>query len=221
MCRIWLERERRSCAAMRFRSECSWGVSFTDVTCITERVLEVALPIDFMYCNPVVRRKSSTSSQHFRPGTSRNATSLARFAEQMADFARAERFLQLREGTHLSRERVAQEIGVTTRTVYAWETGGKIKWENAIKAAAFYGVDAESLVSRDVPEGVGVPEETQLDRIEDMLERITQALELDKASAGARRPLADPPPLPRPKKQSGGASPQRRTPNRERQRKSS
>lgn len=119
-------------------------------------------------------RKSSATLPHYRHGSSQNAGSLATFREQMADYARAERLRELRRAKHLSRERVASEIGVSTKTLYAWENGAKIKWENAQKAGAFYGVDPETLVSRaSSSEGVaGEEPEEQLDRIEAKLDEL-------------------------------------------------
>ncbi len=104
---------------------------------------------------------------------------MATFREQMADFARAELLRQLREGARLSREKAAAEIGVSAKSLYAWEHGGKIKWVNAQKAGAFYGVDPESIVSRDEP-GSKMAEmdftETQLDRIEAKLDEVLRRL---------------------------------------------
>ena len=91
----------------------------------------------------------------------------------MADYARAELLRDLRAQTHRSREYVAAEVGVTTKTLYEWENGGKIKWENAKKLAAFYGVDPEVLVARDIPErAASDAPTTQLDRIEAKLDAL-------------------------------------------------
>jgi transcriptional regulator with XRE-family HTH domain len=95
--------------------------------------------------------KSTPLTQKYRAGASRRPVALATFRDQMADYARAERLRELRSATHLSREKVAGEIGVTTKTLYEWENGGKIRWPNAKKLAAFYGVEPEGLVSRDIP----------------------------------------------------------------------
>lgn len=91
------------------------------------------------------------SKSNFRAGSSRNAGSRDTFAQQMADYAIGERFRELREQhpDRPSRERVAAEIGVSTKTLYAWEHDSGIHWENAKAAAAFYGVRPESLVSRE------------------------------------------------------------------------
>lgn len=118
-------------------------------------------------------RKSSALSSHYRPGTSQIAGSTARLRDQMADFARAERLQKLRAATHQSREQIAAEIGVTAKTLYSWEHGGKIKWPNAVKIADFYGVDPESLVSRDIT-ATGSAEPSQLDRIEEALEDLLE-----------------------------------------------
>lgn len=96
-------------------------------------------------------RKSSARTQHYRPGSSRTVPSLVTLRQQMADHARGELLLKLREAKHLSREDAAHNIGVSTKTLYTWEHGGKIKWPNAQRVGAFYGVDPESLVSREKP----------------------------------------------------------------------
>lgn len=114
-------------------------------------------------------------TSRYRIGSSQNAGSLASFREQMADFARAERLLELRTARHLSRERAALEIGVSSKTLYAWEHGSKIQWDNAKRAAAFYGVDPESLVSREI-DGLPEGEPNQLDRIEAKLDEILSLL---------------------------------------------
>jgi DNA-binding XRE family transcriptional regulator len=89
---------------------------------------------------------------HYPKNTSRNAEKLARFRQQMADFARGQLFTDLREGRHLNQEDAAHEIGVSVKSLRAWEHGGKIRWPNAKRAGAFYKVDPERLVSREVPE---------------------------------------------------------------------
>ena len=162
--------------------------------------------------------------QRPRPGST---FALQMLRDQQKKLELAARMRSLWEDSGVTQEHIADYIGLKHRSYQkALQTGG-ISYEKLRKLAEFHDVDFDWLVKgeakRETPDLMsnGNGEPSQLDRIEDMLERITQALELDKASAGARRPLADPPPLPRPKKQSGGASPQRRTPNRERQRKSS
>jgi transcriptional regulator with XRE-family HTH domain len=104
----------------------------------------------------------------------------------MADYARAERLRELRAATHMSRENVANEIGVTTKTLYEWENGGKIRWENAQKLAAFYTdklsvtVTAEELVSRELIEPTTpVGGVSQLDRIEAKLDAIIAHFKID------------------------------------------
>lgn len=96
-------------------------------------------------------QKSSYLSDHYRPGTSRRRGSVATFREQMTDYARGDKLLELRQQRRLSRETVAHEIGVTTKTLYTWEMrSGPIKFEpNATALGEFYGVDADELVTRD------------------------------------------------------------------------
>lgn len=67
----------------------------------------------------------------------------------MADVARGERLRYLRDGLHLSQETAAHRIGVSVKTLRAWEKGGRIKWRNAKRVGQLYDVDPESLVSRD------------------------------------------------------------------------
>lgn len=137
----------------------------------------------------------------------------------MADYARAERLRDLREETHLSREKVAGEIGVTTKTLYAWENGGSIRWENAKKLAAFYGVDPESLVTRELIEAANdeapATIRDQLNRIErnqidlaDKLDVITALLHLPalQAAVEAAEAEADAPQTPEARRSRGQAA---------------
>lgn len=76
----------------------------------------------------------------------------------MADVARGERIKQLRKARHWSQETAAHRIGVSVKTVRAWEKGGRIKWANAKRAGEELDVDPESLVSVDRPEAGEPPE---------------------------------------------------------------
>lgn len=123
--------------------------------------------------------QSRHQQPRYRSGSSQIAGLVATFGAQMADYARAQHFRELREARHLSQEDAAHDIGVSVRAYREWENGGGIKWENAQRAAAFYEVPPESLVSRDPAEQAaealaatwelppGVKE--QLDNIEAML----------------------------------------------------
>lgn len=92
----------------------------------------------------------------------------------MADFARGDRLRRLRDGRHLSQEDAAHEIGVSVKTVRSWEKGGGIKWANAKAAGRFYGVDPETLVSRELPaDNGGDP----LEEIRERLDSIDAALD--------------------------------------------
>ena len=150
-------------------------------------------------------------TQNYSPTGSQNAERLARFRQQMADYARGQRLRELRERKHQSQESVAYDLGVSTKTLRAWEHGGKIRWDNAKKLAAFYEVDPELLVSRETfaPEEEEPLPGTQLDRIEQMLteirghllgapaeqapavagvaDRLLQAAESPRSKADARR----------------------------------
>lgn len=139
-------------------------------------------------------RKSSIRNSHFRPGTSRNGGNTSTFRDQMADHvARGGVFKELRTNRHLSQERAAGEIGVSSRTVRIWEQNGGIKWENAEAAATYYGVDPDSLavrkdkVEEEVDQAInGAPEEDteplsaadseRLKRVEEKLDEILKRL---------------------------------------------
>lgn len=101
-------------------------------------------------------RKSTDLKSHYRPGTSRGSLSLVTFREQMTDFARGDRLLELRAKKRMSREDVAHAIGVTTKSLYTWEKKNSgIKSDNAKQLAKFYDVpNWEDLVTRD-PEATG------------------------------------------------------------------
>lgn len=76
----------------------------------------------------------------------------------MADVARGERLRALREARHWSQETAAHRIGVSVKTLRAWEKGGRIKWANAKRAGEELEVDPESLVSLDRPGASEPPE---------------------------------------------------------------
>jgi transcriptional regulator with XRE-family HTH domain len=76
----------------------------------------------------------------------------------MADYARGDEFRRLREAKHLSQMQAGFEIGVTDKTIRAWEKGSGIEWEHAVAAARVYGVDPESLVRREGQEGEEAPD---------------------------------------------------------------
>jgi transcriptional regulator with XRE-family HTH domain len=133
--------------------------------------------------------KSTTRTRNYRGGASRRPVALATLRDQMADYARAERLRELRAATHLSREKVAAEIGVTTKTLYEWENGGSIRWDNAKKLGAFYKVDPEGLVSREPGAAASsstvngdVPDDLrqQVQDLHAKVDRIIDALGLDK-----------------------------------------
>ena len=119
-------------------------------------------------------RKSSARTQNYRSTGSPNAVSLARFRQQMADYARGQRLRELRERKHESQENAAFAVGVSVKTLRAWEHGGKIRWQNAKRLGSFYGVDPEGLVSREEALADTADSEpvTQLDTIERKLDRI-------------------------------------------------
>lgn len=98
----------------------------------------------------------------------------------MSDFARAEILVALRKARHLSREKVASEIDVSTKSVYAWENGGGIRWDNAKKLGLLYDVDPETLVTCDGGPAVVAlpnPDASPLDADEAALRRIESKLD--------------------------------------------
>lgn len=127
----------------------------------------------------VVERKSNPRTSQYRAGTSQRAGTATTFREQMADYARGERLLELRAERHMSRENVAHEIGITTKTLYEREHDGAIKWENAKRIAKFYGEKPEDLVRRESNAQVAAQQEVraQLDRIEEKLDRVLATTE--------------------------------------------
>jgi transcriptional regulator with XRE-family HTH domain len=68
----------------------------------------------------------------------------------MTDYARGERLRFLREERRLSQIEAAYESGFSDRTIRSWEHGGRIRWANAKRYAKFYGVEPESVVTRDL-----------------------------------------------------------------------
>jgi DNA-binding XRE family transcriptional regulator len=123
--------------------------------------------------------KSSARTQKYRPGYSRQRGSRGSFRLQMADYVRAQLLQSLRERAHISQEKAAAEVGVSTKTMRTWEKGGKIRWENAKRLGAFYTISPESLVSRekDATPDLAAPSESQLDVIEDKLDWLIDLLE--------------------------------------------
>lgn len=164
-------------------------------------------------------RKSSVHTRHYPPNTSRNAEILVTFRQQMADYARGQQLRALRNERHLSQEDAAHQIGVSTKALRTWEKGGKIKWPNAKAAGAFYGVDPESLVTREPGDlslklATDAPDD-QLARIEAMLGSIDERLEtleahLSSLGEDATVPqMPSPPPAPR-LRSASDAPPKRR-----------
>lgn len=101
----------------------------------------------------------------------------------MADFARGQLLIQLRERRHLSQEDAAHEIGVTAKSLRAWEHGGAIRWDNAKKVAGYYEIEAERLVTRELIEDNGrpaPPDEVMLGKLDEILSRF-DALEAELA----------------------------------------
>lgn len=124
-------------------------------------------------------RKSNNRLHRYRPGTSTARGSVTTFRQQMADYAKGQVLRELRKQTGMSREKVAAEIGVTTKTLYSWENDGGIMRENAEKLAAFYKVSSpDSLITRESEGG------DQLDRIEAKLDMIAAHLGLDASGIG-------------------------------------
>lgn len=138
-----------------------------------------------------MKRKSTERKAHFPPAASPQAKLVARFREQMSDFARGDLFRRLREDRHLSQEDAAHELGVSVKTIRAWEKGRGIKWPNAQRAGEFYEVDPERLVSRELPEPEDFNDrlaalEGQVAWLRDWAER-QEARDLERDEADATR----------------------------------
>jgi DNA-binding XRE family transcriptional regulator len=137
-------------------------------------------------------RKASARSRHYRGTGSSNAERLARFRQQMADVARGDLIRRLREDRHLSQEDAAHEIGVSVKTIRAWEKGGGILWPNAKRAGRFYGVEPETLVSREDGESIEV--EIASDKLDDRLDRLEAKVDrlVDALNSEEPAPVAAP-----------------------------
>jgi transcriptional regulator with XRE-family HTH domain len=135
---------------------------------------------------------------NYRTNTSLRANALVTLRQQMADFARAERLRDLRDARHLSQEDAAHEIGVSVKSLRAWEKGGGIRWENAKSVALFYGVDPETLVSRErdaddpTPDVLAALSPTTIDELREKLDQVLdQQVALLAAFDALRDGLAD------------------------------
>lgn len=133
-----------------------------------------------------MRRKSNTRTYDYRTASPSHAEKLATFKQQMADVARGERMLKLRDDKHWSQATAAHKIGVSEKTVRSWEQGGRIKWRNARSAGRVYGVDPESLVDRDESEEVS-PEEDERREADDDLESKVDRLLVEVAGLRAEQ----------------------------------
>lgn len=143
-----------------------------------------------------MERKSNNRKTNYRAGSPSHAEKLARFKQQMADVARGELLLKLREDRHWSQSTAAHKIGVTDKTIRSWESGGAIKWKNARSAGRVYGVDPESLVSRpeeetsdeesDEPQELDDPSMVQMQLRELVAGQATLLAEIEKANKSLR-----------------------------------
>jgi transcriptional regulator with XRE-family HTH domain len=88
-----------------------------------------------------------------------------------------ERLAELRERHSLSQEDAARKVGVTHRQWQRWESGESTPYpRNLDKVASAFRVPVSTFFDEDP---IVLSDDDQLDRIEAMLERITQALGLD------------------------------------------
>lgn len=147
-------------------------------------------------------------TKNYPQNTSLRAEKLDSFRRQMADYARGERLRELRDSRHLSQEEAAHEIGVSVKTLRAWEKGSGIRWGNAKSVAKFYGVEPESLVEREpgaTPDLMSdlSPSDPQLSARFDRLEEMLVELAADVADLGtelAARTI----PVPKPQRAKRG-----------------
>jgi hypothetical protein len=103
-----------------------------------------------------------------------------------ADEARAERIRLLKEGhPELKWQAIADHVGVTLRAAQAWANTGSIAYGNAKKLAELFdGIDVDYVMRGPVPSTGATSEESQLDRIEGLLEEVLSRLpELDDRAA--------------------------------------
>ena len=180
--------------------------------------------------------KSSPAKKSCVPGSSRSRGSRSTFRQQMADYAKAEvlRELAAQHPDRPTQQAIADVAGVSLRAAQDWYAGKGINFEHAKRIAAFYGVDPESLVTRDADEAQqahlalkpGPEMQGQLDRIEAELRDTNALLRLVASNLGIEvrevTEAAAPDPLPAgrklPEPSEAGASPSRA--NRSRSRRS-
>jgi transcriptional regulator with XRE-family HTH domain len=134
--------------------------------------------------------KSSTAQKNFQIGTSRAPRSGHTLALQMAKaISKEEREQRRAIGERLKDLRgrrpqpaIADAIGVTLRAYHAWEAGESgIAWRNLHALAEYHSVNENFILYGDEkPRGAG----SQLDRIEERLARIEEALGATSTAAG-------------------------------------
>jgi len=95
----------------------------------------------------------------------------------MADLKRGERIKLLREERHMTQPAVADAIGITLRAYQKYETGGGLKWDNAVALAKVFQVQTSDIMGKPgtPPAPYGLPS-AQLDSIEAKLDQILETL---------------------------------------------
>lgn len=123
--------------------------------------------------------------------THRNARTLRRFmALRQAEIG--ERIAQLRHDRgNPPQEVVAQQIGVSYRSLQSWEAGAaKPSYRNLEKLAAYFGVSEEFILMGEV-DPTAPRHVTQLDRIEEALKLLVERQEaIEAAMTASTRELA-------------------------------
>lgn len=164
---------------------------------------------------------SSNAERHYAPGSSRERSSLATLAQQMAMVARGERLEQLRLARGISQEdlpHVLKEFNggekvMSRRAWQLWVAGNGIKKKNAEVVARFFEVPVDEVADPDIPEGMVLADPDQLDRIEEKMDEILERLKRDGGESEGPPPKASPPklePVPSPNRGTSRQAPSRR-----------
>jgi transcriptional regulator with XRE-family HTH domain len=130
--------------------------------------------------------KSCSAKSGYRPGSSRGRPSLDTLIAEMAkalqdEESPAARLRELRGKK--TQPVIADAVDVSLRAYQEWEAGGGISWAKLAKLAEYYGVSEEYILYG--PEG-SRPPQTQMDRMEQKLDAILEALGVDDDEAATR-----------------------------------
>ena len=129
-----------------------------------------------------MRRNFKTPQPGFHANTWQSGSRALTLRSLIENVQRGERLRQLREARGLTIEDAAHEIGVSTKTLWNWETGHGIKRPNLKRVAGFYKVEIQWLEHGETPDLMesldGQPDvQVQLNRMEARQKRVEAALQ--------------------------------------------